>query len=257
MTRDTQAPRFYCPSLPDPRLSEGRCVLDQEQSRHLRKVLRVREGDAVELFNGQGMVGRASVLGFDAGCARCQVTDVAEHPAPRPTLTLAAALPKGPLADTMVNMLSQAGADVLTPTLMQRSVVDPRAGKVDRLAKLAVASAKQCGRPWLMQVTPPMPLGQVLRQPRDLALVMDRAGAAIDDLPQRLRRARRVTLIVGPEGGLTESELREAEHAGFRRWSVGPHTLRIETAACIGVGVLRYLHAAGSHTGQSADAAFH
>lgn len=241
MPAASRIPRFFCPALPHPRLSESRAMLDQEQTRHLRKVLRGKEGDTVELFNGQGLVGRATVLGFDSGFAWCQVTDVQEHPEPAPRITAAAALPKGPLADTLVSLLSQAGADRLVPTLTARSVVDPREGKVERLAKLAVESAKQCGRPWLLEVAPPLELGKILRQPCDLGLVMDPRGEAIEDLPGVLRRSGTLTLVVGPEGGLTEPELREAENAGFRRWSVGPNVLRVETAACVGVGVLRYL----------------
>jgi len=216
-------------------------MLDEEQTRHLRKVLRGKVGDPVELFNGEGLVGQATVLGFDTGFTWCQVTQVREHPEPSPRLTVAAALPKGPLADTMVGMLSQAGADLLVPLRTARSVVDPREAKVERLAKLATESAKQCGRAWRMRVAAPVELGKVLRQTCDLGLVMDPAGEAIDDLPGTLRSAGQVLLIVGPEGGLTEPELREAENAGFRRWSVGPHVLRIETAACVGAGVLRYL----------------
>jgi len=65
------------------------------------------------------------------------------------------------------------------------------------------------------------------------------------DLPGKLRGAGRVVLIIGPEGGLTDAERREAENAGFARWSVGPNVLRVETAACVGVGVLRYLAMSG------------
>ncbi len=237
----TRLPRFYCPALPHPRLSESRAMLDEEQTRHLRKVLRGKEGDTVELFNGEGLLGRATVLGFDTGFTWCRVTDVQEHPEPSPRLTVASALPKGPLADTMVSMLSQAGADLLVPLLSSRSVVDPREGKVERLAKLAVESAKQCGRPWLMRVAAPVELGKVLREQVDLKLVMDPRGEALSDLPGVLRQSGKVMLIVGPEGGLTEQELNEADNAGAKRWSVGPNVLRIETAACVGVGVLRYL----------------
>jgi len=238
-------PRFYCPALPHPRLSEARAMLDEQQTRHLRKVLRGKAGDQVELFNGEGLVGRATVLGFDAGFTWCEVTDVQEHPEPSPRLTAAAALPKGPLADTMVSMLSQAGADLLVPLRTARSVVDPREGKLDRLGKLAVESAKQCRRPWLMRVSEPVELGKLLRQPCDLGLVMDPAGEAMADLPGKLRGAARVVLIIGPEGGLTDAERREAENAGFARWSVAANVLRVETAACVGVGVLRYLAMSG------------
>jgi len=135
------------------------------------------------------------------------------------------------------------------PLRTARSVVDPREAKVERLARLATESAKQCGRAWLMRVAATVELGKVLRQTCDLGLVMDPGGEAVAGLPGRLRDAGRVVLIVGPEGGLTEAELRESENAGFARWSVGPHVLRVETAACVGAGVLRYLAMSGGVRG--------
>jgi len=234
-------PRFLCPQMPHPRLSEPRCTLDPDQTRHLRKVLRLKEGDTVELFNGRGLSGRAEVLGFDEGFTFLRAVAWDEAPQPRPRLTVAAAVPKGPKADDMVAMLSQAGADVWVPTLCARSVVDPRAGKVERFARVAAESAKQCGRNWLMHVAEPMELGAALRQTRDVGLVMDPDAEPIGDMAERLRGAEHVTLVVGPEGGLTPEELRAADNAGFVRWRVGGHVLRIETAAVLGVGVLRYL----------------
>ena len=234
-------PRFLCPSLPHPRLSEPRCTLDPEQTRHLRKVLRLREGDTIDLFNGQGLTATAQVLGFDEGFTFCRITEQDETPAPNPRLTIAAAIPKGGKADDMVATLSQAGADVLVPLLTQRSVVDPRDTKLDRLSKVAEESAKQCGRSWLMRIAPPVELGKVLHEPCDVGLVMDPDAPQIADLSERLRHAGHVIAVVGPEGGLTDEERRACENAGFLGWSIGPHILRIETAAALGTGLLRYL----------------
>jgi len=204
-------------------------------------VLRLKEGDTVELFNGRGLSGRAEVLGFDEGFTFLRAVAWDEAPEPSPRVTVASAVPKGPKADDMVAMLSQAGADVFVPMVCAWSVVDPRAGKVERFAKLSAESAKQCGRSWLMQVAEPTELGKVLMGPKDVGLGMDPDAEPIGDLPEQLRGAANVTILVGPEGGLTPEELRACDNAGFTRWRVGGQVLRIETAAAVGVGVLRYL----------------
>lgn len=243
MPARARTPRFFCENLPHPRLGETRCALDPDQTRHARKVLRIEEGETVELFNGQGLTATATVMVFDAGIAWCQVVQAEEHPEPSPIVVVASAVPKGPRVDDMVAQLSQLGADVFVPLIAERSVVDPRESKIDRLRKLATESSKQCGRAWLLKVTEPIELGALLQEPCDLGLVLDPRAAVPPALPEKLRGAERVMLVIGPEGGLTPQELQAADNAGYLPWTIGPHVMRIETAAAAAAGVVRYLTA--------------
>lgn len=233
--------RFYCPALPHPRLSERGATLDPDQSRHARKVLRLKPGDALELFDGQGKTARAVIRAFVEGLAVCDVAGMTESPPPRPHVTVATAIPKGPRADEMVNLLSQLGCDRLTPMLTARSEVDPREAKLDKWSRVAIESAKQSHRAYVMQVEHPRPFAEVLKQPADVKLIATIGDFGVQDLPAKLAAAQSVLVLIGPAGDWTDEEIDAARAAGFASWTLGPNVLRVETAAAAATAVLRYL----------------
>ena len=237
-------PRLYLPELPHPRLAERPCLIDPEQTRHLRKVLRCREGDALELFDGQGGLAQAVIAGFEGSRAACRVEHVDHYPPLEPHVTVAAAVPKGSRPDDMVEQLSQVGADRFVPIQTQRSVVDPRPHKLERLQRVAVEAAKQCGRLHVLEIEPMVSFSEVLKRSMDLHLIAA-TGGKVATLGKRLQSAGSVQVLIGPEGGWTPEELSAAEAAGAVRWSLGPFVMRIETAAPTAVGVLRYLTMGG------------
>lgn len=240
--------RFYCPNLPAPTsvppLSDTAdrptAQLDPDEAHHARRVLRLEIGEAVELFDGHG--GRAvGELRSWSGGAVVALRGVTRSPRVAPWLDVAAAIPKGPRADEMVNQLSQLGTDRLIPLRAQRAVVDPRQAKLEKFGRAAIESAKQCGRAYLMEVAPPSDLAALLRDAHDVKLVAAPAGGAVANLDARLRAAQRVLVLIGPEGGWTDEELASAKAAGAEPWSLGSNILRIETAACAAASVIRYL----------------
>lgn len=235
------APRFYCATLPHPRLGEPYCTLNAEQTRHARKVLRVQVGQAVELFDGHGRLARATVADYQSDTTLCQVNEVEVFDQQRPLVTVAAAVPKGGRGDDMVNQLSQIGADRFIPIRTERSVVDPREAKLERYTAAAVESAKQSRRLFLMQIETVQDFEDVLTLGRDLALIATPEGQAIDGLGQKLIKAEHVMLFIGPEGGFTENEMERAMEAGCLAWRIAGHILRIETAAVAAVAIARYL----------------
>jgi len=231
--------RFYCDNLPDTALSEPVLSLDADQARHARRVLRLQPGDGVELFDGRGRVAQAQLVSFDGG-ATLKLISVQTVAALRPCIELATAMPKGGRADDMVNQFTQLGVDRITPLRTRRSSVDPRDAKLERLQRIAVEAAKQCGRAWLPVIDPMMDLQDVLPRPADLRL----AAALSDDAqphPSMWREAARIQILIGPEGGWSDEEHAQLKAAGSHLWRLGPHTLRIETAAAAAVALLRYL----------------
>jgi len=255
--------RFYCPDL-----SEGQVELDAEQAGHARKSLRLAEGCDVELFDGAGgvAVGRITEL------TRRMVVEIHEHrriAPPKPTIDLAAAIPKGDRAAALIEAAAQLGVDRLIPLITERSVVEPGRKKRDRFDRIAIESAKQCRRAWLMTIAPPMRLDGLLRQTdHDLKLMADApatgvcgdggvaASAAMtnsadtpapmqplqtpDAVRSTLSQADRVLVLIGPEGGWTEAERSAAADAGCRCWSFNTNVLRVETAALAAAAILRF-----------------
>jgi 16S rRNA (uracil1498-N3)-methyltransferase len=238
--------RFHSPDLHVPHVD-----LDEAQSSHARRVLRLGVGDTVGLFDGAGTVATGRIAEARR-TVRVEIMERHERPRPTPTIDLAVAVPKGGRADVLVEEASQLGADRLIPLISQRSVVQPKKGKLGRFERLAVESAKQCGRAWVMEVDPPTELRTLLKQSdHDVRLFADTqarpetAGHGADhpdetNPVEAARRAEHVLVLIGPEGGWTGKERRSASEAGCLSWRLGPNVMRVETAAAAALAILRH-----------------
>jgi 16S rRNA (uracil1498-N3)-methyltransferase len=232
------ADRFYCP---DPSRS-GRIRLEGDESRHLSRVRRLGPGAVVEVFRGDGFATRAEVA--EVGKDWVELTVLGEplpdrEPACR--LTLATAVPKGERFDWLVEKATELGVDRLVPIVTERSVVDPRGAKLDRLRRAIVEASKQCGRNRLMTLERPMswPLwlgegGDTVPGPR---LVAHPGGLPPPAWP-RIRRGGQAAMAIGPEGGFTEAEVEAARRAGWQVVDLGATLLRIETAGLAGCAAI-------------------
>jgi 16S rRNA (uracil1498-N3)-methyltransferase len=231
--------RIYRPDL---NASPGEeLTIEGEEARHAVRVKRLEPGQEVELLNGRGRVVTAIVSGSRKQpkshgwelVLRAQAVE--DRPQPRPRLEVWTAVPKGARLEEMIDQLSQAGAWGWAPLSASRSVVDPREGKLQRLAKVAAESAKQCGRAWSLEVLPGGPLGEGLSVAG--TIMADAAGEPYapdpsSPVPEQLR------LLVGPEGGWTAPELELARRAGANVCSFGTYVMRLETAAVVGAGIV-------------------
>lgn len=219
--------RFYVSSP----LAPGSIVLDGPEAHHLAGVCRVRVGDAVCLFNGGGHEYPARVA--EVG-KRTVALDVLSVETPQRELgfrlEVAAPLPKGDRAQFLVEKLTELGVTRYVPLLTERSVVQPRESKRDKLERWVIEASKQCGRNVLMEIATPAPwasyvAGADLPQTRLVAHV----GAPARS--EHFDRVAGIVLAVGPEGGFTEQEIEGATTAGWQVIGLGPRVLRVETAA--------------------------
>jgi 16S rRNA (uracil1498-N3)-methyltransferase len=221
------ADRFYvnCPLAPGPVVVEG------AEAHHLATVCRLRPGDLVSLFNGDGRQYPAEVTAVDRRTVMLQVTGV-EAPARElgRRLEVAAPLPKGDRAQFLLEKLTELGATSFAPLQTRRSVVHPREAKLDKLQRHVIEASKQCGRNVLLHVEP---------------LTGWDAYCTRGDLPA-LRRfghpggsaaswpvAQDLAVAVGPEGGFTDEEIERARAHGWEVVDLGPRILRVETAALV------------------------
>jgi len=232
--------RFHVPSL-----SDTRVTLDRDESKHAVRSLRVAVDDVVDLFDGAGVVASGRVTSARSSEVVIDVTDRRDVPRVAPWVEIAAAVPKGSRADPMVEKLSECGCDRLVPLVTKRSVVEPRQAKRGRWDRIAVESAKQCGRAWLMDIAEPTPLERVLAEAdHDVKLIAHTEEGPserqrVHGLHTDLEAASRVLVLIGPEGGWTDGELSDAFAAGFTPAALGPHVMRVETAAITAAVLLR------------------
>jgi 16S rRNA (uracil1498-N3)-methyltransferase len=137
----------------------------------------------------------------------------------------------------MVEGLSEVGAAAWIPLRAERSVVEPRMTKLDRLSRLAVESAKQCGRAWFLRIEQERTLRDALaRTEGTRVIVADASGVGADEIERTETAVVRV--VVGPEGGWTAEELASARDAGAVVTRFGPHSMRVETAAVAAAAVV-------------------
>ena len=212
-------------------LAEGLVVVGGPEAHHLGTVCRVRPGDQVCLFNGDGRQYPARVVEVSRRDVTLEVLGVEAPSRELPfALHLAAPLPKGDRAQFLVEKLTELGVTSFSVLSTRRSVVQPREAKLDRLQRYVVEASKQCGRNVLMSVVAPRDVTAFLADASlpPLRLLAHPGGGP---LPQRGDAG--VVAAVGPEGGFISAEVEQARAAGWQLVGLGPRILRVETAAVV------------------------
>jgi 16S rRNA (uracil1498-N3)-methyltransferase len=227
----TLADRFFCPDSP----VAGRVVLEGDEARHLTRVRRVAVGECVELFDGRGSRLQAEVTAFGRDKVELLVvkTEFADRPATC-SLTLASAVPKGDRFDWLIEKATELGVARLIPLVTERSVVDPRSAKLDRLRRTVIEAAKQCRRDWLMELKSPTSWSSVVETSSEpIKLIAHRGAPGMASMGLNLLEQSAI-LAIGPEGGFTDAEVEAARSRGWIEVGLGSTVLRIETAALAG-----------------------
>lgn len=232
---------FHLPDLAG-RESGEVVLLDDDETRHIRSV-RLAEGSPVVLTDGRGNQ-RAATLGALRGSRReVLLGERIPVPAPAP-VELAVAAGNRSRMLWLIEKAAEFGiqAVILLETERSRSVADAgrSAAFRDKAERRALAALKQSGAGRLPEVFGVRELPEFLAEyetrGRTVGLVLDRSGAPLAGLLGVPTEP--VTLLVGPEGGLSEAELGSCERAGFRRAGLGPSILRFETAALAALAVV-------------------
>ena len=235
--------RRFLISVPPER---GETVLDPDVSKHAAKVLRLKQGDAVLLFDGRGTEWPGTVEVPDRSGLRVQVGEPrAAARTPGPRLTLGTAIPKGKRMSTLLAMATEAGVDAVVPVAFAWSAVrGPGESKVTHWRRTVVEAARQSGRSWLPALEPEIALQEFLARPREenqrrFLATTEGDPPLLAALLARDPRPSTVVLLVGPEGGFAPGEEEAARAAGFEPCSLGPHVLRVETAGVVAVAAVR------------------
>ena len=151
--------RFFHPAG----LSRSILSLDEAESHHAARVLRKQPGDRVELFDGRGQSAIGEITLAKKDRVEVRILELREPlVAPQPAIRLAVAPPKGDRFRWLVEKATELGIDQLIPLLTERTVVEPGAGKLDKLQAAVVAACKQSGRDLVMQVLENTPFAELL-----------------------------------------------------------------------------------------------
>jgi 16S rRNA (uracil1498-N3)-methyltransferase len=226
-----------------PLAAGARATLDGGAAAHVRRVLRLDEGDAVTLFNGDGLDYPSRVAGFGRGTVDVAVEGSGPARAESPlAVTLVQGIARGERMDLVVQKATELGVAAIAPVATARSVVrfegDGRKRRLAHWRGVAVAACEQSGRARIPAIAEPVPLAEHLGSPWHGARLLLAPDAPLS-LVEAASGVTAVQVLIGPEGGLQDEERAAALSAGYRACRLGPRILRSETAAVAAMAVLQ------------------
>lgn len=227
----------------DAPLSLGEHELPEAQAHYIGRVLRMSEGAAVQLFDGSGQEFLGVLL--EVGKKRVSVRldeSFAGQPDSTLNIHLGQGLSRGERMDWAIQKATELGVREITPIVSERCEVrlkDERADK--RLAhwrQIAISACEQCGRSSVPVIHPPLLLAEWLKAcEAELKLVLHPVA---EPWASHARPAS-LAFLIGPEGGLSEAEVQQAQAAGYHSARLGPRVLRTETAPVVALAVAQQL----------------
>jgi 16S rRNA (uracil1498-N3)-methyltransferase len=236
-------PRFHVPGM---NATMDRVELPEDEAEHLVRVLRLAVGDEVDVFDGQGNIWRAEIV--QIGKKSAVVRRIEPGTAARELgvhVSLVVSVLKGDKLDDVLRDAVMLGVASVQPVVSERSEIGlaalARGTRIARWRRIAVASAKQCGRAVVPEIHEAAPLDGYLSEKRAAAKVMcvEPAVALGEIHPvHSIPKSAAVDLIIGPEGGWAVSEVAAAHDCGAILMSLGSRTLRADAVPIVALTAL-------------------
>jgi 16S rRNA (uracil1498-N3)-methyltransferase len=228
-------PRVY---LDAPLERPGEVSLDDAPAHHLARVLRLREGDTLTVFNGRGGEWGAQFIGK----RRVQITAFSAIERESPLrITLVQGVSSGERMDYTIQKAVELGVAAVQPLMTRKGIVrleGARASaRLEHWRKIAIAACEQCGRNRIPDVLPLIDFRDYRPNGEGPRLLLSAQGESI----REMKAERGTTIAAGPEAGFAPDEQTALERAGFVRASLGPRVLRTETAALAALAALNAL----------------
>ncbi|HKO97996.1 MAG TPA: 16S rRNA (uracil(1498)-N(3))-methyltransferase [Pyrinomonadaceae bacterium] len=240
--------RFYA-SPSDFNSPRESVTLAVDEARYLREVLRLKVGDEVYVFNGEGKEFQCRIEESRKDSASLKIITEVEPARPESplNLTLALALLKGEKFDLVVQKTTELGASRIIPVITKLADIRLRdtsdaAKRVSRWQRIALEAAKQSGRAVVPTVEEPTTFDSVVRSSEPGAVLFsERGGLPLRALKETISSPTTLTALIGSEGGWTDQELELARNTGLPIITLGGRILRAETAAITVATLLQHL----------------
>lgn len=230
---------FYCPDI-----REEEVALPEEEARHAGQVLRLSEGDSIQVVDGKGKRYTGSIHTINKKVCRVRLLDEAVIPRERPYRTHLVFAPTKNIARTewLLEKATEIGVDDITPVFTFHS--ERRRLRPDRLERILLAAMKQSQRAWLPVLHEPLSFDTFLEQDfgESQCLLAYIDDLVTEHLKDTYQPTRDVTIAIGPEGGFSAVEAERAQDIGFSKVSLGPYRLRTETAGIVALQTIHLLN---------------
>jgi len=240
--------RFF---IEQTKITSTKIFITGSDAAHIKKVLRMKSGDRIGLFDGRGFEYEARIENLLAGSVEVSITkrflSASESPV---QIIVAQALLKDKKMDILARQLTEIGITKLIPFTSIRSVPRPDKKRLSerrkRWEKIAIEALKQCRRGHVTEIGETITFNDVIKidDECDLKIVFwENESKPISNAVQQVhdRHYRKILAVLGPEGGFTEKEIEDARACGFVTASLGPRILRAETATVAACTILQYL----------------
>lgn len=243
--------RFYAPPTAFTSNRQG-VTLEADEARHLRDVLRLKPGDEIYVFDGQGKEFQCVIIEGGKDTAKLRIISEATPSRPESplALTLAVALLKGEKFDLVTQKLTELGVSRIVPVMTKLADIRLRDGseankRVHRWQRIALEAAKQSGRALVPEVSKPISLSSLVAgsdiQDEEKLMFSERGGQSFSDVRSNLNRApQSIIALVGSEGGWTDDEISLARENEWSLVTLSGRTLRAETAAITATVLLQH-----------------
>ena len=239
-------PRFF---VTKEQIEDNIITIANDDAHHIARSLRMAVGDVITVSDGCGTDHICKLTRIRDEECECEITESRASESESPLfITLCMAYPKGDKLETIIQKSVELGASRILPFESSRCIKRPKAEKLDkqlqRLSRIALEAAKQCGRSRIPEILPPTSFSGMLKVAKDSDIALfcyeNESGYSLKDAMNDNKDVSSVAVIVGSEGGFSEDEACEATSAGCISVSLGKRILRCETAPSFVLSSISY-----------------
>jgi 16S rRNA (uracil1498-N3)-methyltransferase len=232
-------------------IQNSRIILEGEDLKHLRQVLRLKPGDIIYAFDGSGIEYEAKILSMDKSRAIAGINaSFQTETEPEIRVSLFQGIPKGEKMDLIIQKGVEVGVYSIIPVITHRTVVKlnkkDSEKKAERWSKISREAAKQCRRAYVPPVSEPVSFDEALLKAKDfgaaLLLYENEEKKCLKEMLKcyNIKKIKDIALFVGPEGGFTPHEIENCTKLGYDIVGLGKRILRAETAAISVLSIIMY-----------------
>ncbi|MEW6714445.1 MAG: 16S rRNA (uracil(1498)-N(3))-methyltransferase [Nitrospirota bacterium] len=231
---------MICIFLSPKELSTEEVIIAGDQAKHL-SVLRVKTGEIITVFDGLGYRYDCKISQINKKNIIAKKLSKTPYSAESPvSITLAQGIAKGEKMDFIIQKATELGVAKILPLITERSQVRHTA-KIERWRKIALSAAEQSCRGKVPEINEPVSLNDFL-EGRHIGIIFyeEDKGKHLKQTLQEFNDSKKITILIGPEGGFSKGEVNAAVEKGFQQASLGPRILRTETAAINAISIIQY-----------------
>ncbi len=222
-------PSFY---NPDFNIDDKHIILQGDENHHLVHVMRKKSGETIDILNGKGLTAHCKIESTSKKQTKCKVSSIQESFRSASKISAAFALLKNKNDHLIVEKLTELGVSEFFPVVTDRTIKRPKDSVVKKFVSTALAAVKQCDNPFVPQIHDALDLKDFLKKISSTDTQLMVASETEEKVYIRdIDVSRNVCILIGPEGGFSESEQSLLKEGNYITISLGSHILRAETAA--------------------------